>query len=128
MNAAAGASFQAVVSSGVSLLTLRICDSLGFVLEVAPVALVEAPLLLFSFNLRTAGERQDIPSSLLEEAAWLHSGLQYESRSIGSQLGGQKQAHSVSLRVCIATRCKHVSTCLASGAPDGQMGSWTDAQ
>lgn len=55
MNAAAGASFQAVVSSGVSLLTLRICDSLCFVLEVAPVALVEAPLLLFSFNLRTAG-------------------------------------------------------------------------
>lgn len=76
MNAAAGASFQAVVSSGVSLLTLRICDSLRFVLEVAPVALVEAPLLLSSFNLRTAGgERQDIPSSLvtLEEAAWLHS-------------------------------------------------------
>lgn len=130
MNAAAGASFQAVVSSGVSLLTLWICASLCFVLEVAPVALVEAPLLLFSFNLRTAGERQDITSSLvtLEEAAWLHSGLQYESRSIGSQLGGQKHAHSVSLRVCIAARCKHVSTCLASGAPDGQMGSWTDAQ
>lgn len=51
-----------------SLLTLLVCDSLCFALEVAPIALVKAPLLLFSFNLRTTGERQDVSSSLVTDA------------------------------------------------------------
>lgn len=120
-------SMQAVGSSGVSLLTLLIRDSLCFVLEVAPVALVEAPLLLFSFNLRTTEERQDVSRMTLEEAGWPHSGLHHESRSISSARG-QKHEHSVSLRVCMATRCKCVSACLPPGPPDGRMDSWTEAQ
>lgn len=76
MTAVAAVWSQAVFSRGGSLLSLLICDSLCFVLEVAPIALVEAPLLLFSFNLRTAEERQDVSSSLvtLEEAGRLHGG------------------------------------------------------
>lgn len=56
---------QAAVSSAESLLTLQRRDALRFVLEVAPVALVEAPLLLVSLNLRTTGGRGDVSSSLL---------------------------------------------------------------
>lgn len=72
-----------------SLLALLVGDSLCFVLEVAPVALVKALLLRFSFNLRTTGERQDVASRLvaLEEVGWLHSGLHPGSRSIRSGLG-----------------------------------------
>lgn len=70
---------QAVVSSGASLLTLLICDSLCFVLEVARIALFEAPLLPFSFNLRTQWKDKMFHQKWPEEARRLHSGSHRQS-------------------------------------------------
>lgn len=118
-------SWRAVVSCGASLLTLLTGGSLGFILEVAPVALFEAPLLLFSFNLRTTGGRQNLASKpeTPEEARWPRTGLHRQSArtqeaALDSRLGDQKRERYVSLSLCLATGCVLVSTRPVTAPPD----------